>query len=428
VKKKPVAGENQVQMLGKTTCADKRTPSITAVICLWHKELSLKYNFKHLNISRPLLLGWMCLLLSISSFAQTPTWHYGIMPSFHIGVVKPVAQDSFSTRSAVGLSAFIEYKNASNGLSLGFGYNQNRIIEDRINLISIFHSLDMPLDYVKYLSEESKTAFLFGVIPSYNIARRSVLLDGSSPSGSGLIQEELPFRLDLGLKLGLSLEMSPGVRLQVNYLEYIKAQQTVDFVDAKGDLVQIGLQLRFNEMKHEKLEEIRTIEHIQNLKNAALIFVIPTEAKDLEKFTESKEREAIVAIKKERMKYMVQAIHAYYDYSNFYIIRDLDVQSFKRGSRSIFLDTALNTYEVGAEAITDYYMAVVGESFAADNKQTRSGIFVYDRNGDILKAPFPYFTPYPPRDAYMDQKVWVYMMFNKFTTSLHTLERSILSD
>ncbi len=320
---------------------------------------------------RRLLL--LLIVLSITPpiiLAQT-SWSYGITPAFHVGSIKPTAKDTFTGRASFGLSAFILRNGLNWSQSLGFGSYQNRWINNNSNQIDVYNGLGLELDFIRHLSEQSKTSLRFGLRPNAVISRRLLTIDGTKGQGVSNQAEKSPFDYDLGLKVGAAFMLTNGMDLQLNYVEFVKSKQTKNSVGPMGDLFQVAIEIRLNELKakENRNEHYKTL--LNDISKSHMVFVLPIS--EMIKF-HAEEASEFEKIKNN----MLDNIDSSYSFSEFIVIADTALSDFLGGDRN-------NILKGSTKNLSQYYIAKLGNGFTSGNSSIKRGVFLYDSQMKLVK-------------------------------------------
>jgi len=360
------------------------------------------------NLKIALLL--IALLFSVATQAQK-NWTYGFMPSFVAGAIKPVASDSFNGRASFSFSTFAEHYGANWNQSFGIGTYQNRFINDNTNDIDVYQSIGLNLDFIKKFSEESKTTLRFGVQPNYIISHRVKGIDGTKGSGVSNIPAESDFKFDIALKAGLALQMSPGIDLQINYVEFVSSRQANNSIGPMGDILQIGLEFRLNEIKPKREDESQIQEQINNLHDGFAVFVLPFS--DLKKQFKND-----IDLKVEYEQLLNEVLDSHYNFSQFFVIADTSLATFLNGGRSSFIAESGELFH--DDRIEEpYFIIRMGSAFLTDNSSEKRGLFLYDSQMDFVD--FEAFTPYRSLQSGWTDEEALRTMTKALNTKLHLL-------
>ncbi|MCB9244889.1 MAG: hypothetical protein H6606_00535 [Flavobacteriales bacterium] len=352
------------------------------------------------------------LFAGMHSKAQQISWNYGVQPNFNIGTVLGNMADSFSSRSSVGFATFLEAQARKDLFSCALAYGQNRFYQDERAETHLFHSAECILEWLRPLGGNSKTALNLGFIPSYILMHEEKVLDGSKTSGLSVRSVPLPYRLDYGIKAGLSFQVSKGVDLQINYQEFLRSNSSNGIIKPKGDLLQFGLRLRLNELEIGRPDYSGAIDQMSKLKDGVLVIVL-TESDTQNPKNNRKPQHLPV-------EEQIRIADSMYTFSRkAYLMSGQLAQFLETGDA-----TLLNSDEPVAEG-GSFFIARIGRFFLADNNDSRSGLFLYSFDMNSVQEPLPAFTPYRSTGYDYDDRVLFERMFGEFNAALLRADRNL---
>lgn len=370
----------------------------------------------------------ICFLVSNAAFAQSK-WEYGVHFQFNNSLVKPVAADTFNARPGYGAGFLLEYKFKS--LSLQFLPSFTHIsYENGIsNRIHVTDAADVAWNAVLPIDKNKQTFLILGALSSYTFGytERNFLGQSLNPLNTTLDNN----RFEMGVHLGLGLDLNPGARLTASYMDYLSGKQHSSRITHRIDYFQIGLQVRVNELsssdrvqdKHNKeKQEIRTakkqIEQLHQEGNGILVFVINKKAIQTVNYLKNQSKEEMKAAQDTNLMRLEKAIRQFYTFGDFVITTD---SAFNPQSRNITTMVGEERIQYKIPSDKTIFYARIDELFLEENNNLKWGIFVFDEYMQMLKKPFPMYIPYRDNDkefAYTDS------MIQEFNTSLKTFYQS----
>lgn len=231
-------------------------------------------------------LSVIFILLSTVVFGQSK-WEYGLNLNFNTSFIKPVSSDTLTNKAGFGAGLMLERKFKKFSLQYNQAYTQTRFFDDFSNYTGISNAIDASLLVLHPLDAGRQTFLNYGIITTFNFQYEEQYLSGfKQPVRNTQIQNN-PF--DYGIQLGVGLDLNPGARLTINYMDFFGGKQTSSGVEGQIDYLQFGIQVRFNELlnsdriknKNEDLVNAATIANnqVQDLGkegNGLLVFVIGT--------------------------------------------------------------------------------------------------------------------------------------------------------
>ncbi len=366
-------------------------------------------------------LSVIFILLSTVVFGQSK-WEYGLNLNFNTSFIKPVSSDTLTNKAGFGAGLMLERKFKKFSLQYNQAYTQTRFFDDFSNYTGISNAIDASLLVLHPLDAGRQTFLNYGIITTFNFQYEEQYLSGfKQPVRNTQIQNN-PF--DYGIQLGVGLDLNPGARLTINYMDFFGGKQTSSGVEGQIDYLQFGIQVRFNELlnsdriknKNEDLVNAATIANnqVQDLGkegNGLLVFVIGTAESKKTSLFNNKSPETKDALRIEKLNNIWNAISTNYNYGSYVITTD---SLLTADSDNIRILTAEGTETFNTSEHEVYY-AKIDELFLSENGQVKWGIFVFDSDMNQLKDPFPYFTPY----RQLDQKFETYgTMIQTFNTRL----------
>ncbi len=367
------------------------------------------------------LLGIIVCLFLTNAIAQNK-WEYGVNLHFNSGLVKPISSDTLTNKPGFGAGMFLERSFSNFGLQSNINYSQIRYENDFLNISHVSNNCDFILSLVKPLDQKKQTHLVVGGILGYNISYSESLLNGGSikPVFNQFINDNI---VDVGLHIGLGLDLSKGSRFTVSYNDFFLGEQLKGSIKGRIDYLQLGLQLRINDLSNNenkvdkqaaKNKAVRNAGmHIQDLNSEGsgiLVFVIPTKDSKAIGILETRDPAKRDSIRRARIVAMRDTIYRYYNFGDFVITTD-SLLNFPSKKLKILTEDGVIDYKV-PESKKMYY-AKIDELFLEDNSQLKWGIFVYDNNLNMLSEPFPYFTPYRQFDKNFEKSDELIIEFNQ---------------
>lgn len=366
---------------------------------------------------------YVFLSLILFSVAQGQTkWEYGINLNFNSAFIKPISSDTFTNKPGFGAGLMIERQFQTLTLQFSPSFSQTSYNHDFDNYSSISNALDMSLLVLQPLDKNKQTFLSYGFVTSYNfIYEERYLSTQKAPIRNTLIKTN-PF--DFGLQLGIGLDLNPGARLTINYMDFINGKQRSGSITGQIDYLQFGVQIRFVDLinsdqtnsKH-LAEQARINAANQQVKdlakdgNGLMVFVIGTTEFKKADVLNSKSPEQIENERQLKLKNIYKAINQHYTYGSYVITTDSLLQLNTSTINVLTLD---GTKQI--TTIENIYYAKIDEMFLETNSQLKWGIFVFDDQMNRLQEPFPYYTPYRQFDK----------DFSEVETMIKTFNQSLL--
>ncbi|MFT5513757.1 MAG: hypothetical protein ACI8SE_002166 [Bacteroidia bacterium] len=364
----------------------------------------------------------LCLLFSISSFGQRK-WEYALNLNYNSAFVKPIAADTFTNKPGVGFGIMVERNFGGFALQLNPSINQTSYLHDFDNYTSISNAFDVSLLAVKPIDKNKQTFVNLGLIYSYNLSyeeRHHAKL--TKPLRNTFIRSQ---PVDYAVQLGLSIDLNPGARLNINYLDFVGGKQSAGAITGQIDYLQVGVQVRFNELlnsdrihnkyKAEQANIALAKDQVANLSKQGgkelglLVFVIgTTESKKVGIF-ESKSPEKRDSLRKVKLSHIRTAIKDHYKFGNFVITTD-SLFDNKSDTLKVLNDSIVNSFDLSGHKV---YYAFMDNLFLDMNTQLKWGIFMYDDQMKRLKDPFPHFIPYGQLDKDFSEIESLIIYFNQ---------------
>ena len=360
---------------------------------------------------------FLFLLLSIYSIncygqgqdSSNRKWEYGIDVRFVSGIVKPISADTFTNKPGFGAGLFLERSFNSWALRFSPEFTQIRYGNDFENRNFITNSLDASL-LISQALDSGRQAFIeYGPVFGYALQHFERNLDGSDvKSGfqNQLIRDE-PF--EIGLRLGIGMNLNPGVRLTTSYTDFFNGKQRPGSITGRIDYLQVGVQIRMRELLNserlnEKIEaQLNLIETAHNAvkslekgSDGVLVFVLNTDRDPL--ISKSKIKDSIDQVLfKKNQEALIQAIERRYNFGPYVITYDSVIEHRSSNSAGFHTVTSEGSSVFDPDEKTLFY-ARIDELFIEENGNLKWGIFVFDEFMELLPEPFPYFTPYQNLD------------------------------
>ena len=369
-------------------------------------------------------VAYLFLCLSISGFAFSQNkWEYGVHLHFNNSIVKPVAADTFNARVGYGIGLMLEYKLEPLSIQVIPSYADIAYENGITNRISNTNAADVALNAIIPIDKNKQTFFILGAMTSYTFgySERDFFGQSLSPLNTTLNNN----RFEMGVNAGFGLDLNPGARLTINYMDYLRGKQHSGRITHRIDYFQLGLQLRINELsssdrildkQNKEKSAIKTgkkqIEQLHQDGNGVLVFVINTKALQTSNIFKNKTKEEMQATQDSNFRKLEKAIRDLYSFGDFVITTD---SSFNPQSRNII--TTYGDERIAYKVPSDktIFYARIDELFLENNNQLKWGIFVFDEYMQMLKKPFPMFTPYRDNDK---EFTYTEDMIKEFNTSL----------
>ncbi|MBO6516673.1 MAG: hypothetical protein JJ975_08990 [Bacteroidia bacterium] len=338
-----------------------------------------------------------------TGFAQK--WEYGVHFHFNNSIVKPIASDTFTNKSSVGAGLLLERKFSKFGVQVIPGFAQTRYADDIRNRNAVTNALDLALNVSHPLDNNRQTFLTYGLMGGFALQHKERNLDGTEVNTGyhNLLVSEKPF--EIGARLGVGLDLSPGTRLTLSYIDYFGGQQNSGRITGRIDYLQLGLQLRINELTssdriNERFEkeqaknelarkQARSLKHGNN---GLLVFVLGTLKKDYigppNAYKDSVNRVRNI----ENREALIAAIQTHYRHGEFVVTND-SLFDFRTPEKlTIMVGHGTSTISIPPEK--EVFYARIDELFIESNGNLKWGIFVFDEAMNMLQEPFPFFTPY----------------------------------
>lgn len=362
---------------------------------------------------------FLCFMLFFTTQAQTK-WEYGINLNFNSSFVKPVSSDTFTNKPGFGAGLMVERRFNTLTLQFSPAYSQTRYFHDFENYTSISNALDISLLALQPLDKNKQTFLTYGFVSSYNFIYEERYLNTQKlPIRNKLIQAN-PF--DFGLQLGVGLDLNPGARLTINYMDFFNGKQRSGSISGQIDYLQLGVQIRFIDLinsdrtnsKH-KAEQERISLANQQVKDLAkdgeglLVFVVGTTEFQKPDAINSKTPEQIENERLAKLDNIYNAIAKNYTYGSYVITTD---SLFDIRAETLMILNNDGTEKFDPVGYKRYY-AKIDEMFLENNSQLKWGIFVFDEYMNRLQEPFPYFTPYRQFDKDFSEIESMIKVFNQ---------------
>ena len=350
-------------------------------------------------------------LLTLISFGfaigQDEKWDYGIQLHYNGGLIKPVAADTFNNKAGFGAGLFYERKFKRFGLQFAPNFVQTRYEHDTRNTTAITNSADIGLNALVPFDKTRQAHAIVGFISSFTFLHSERFLTGGEldrPVNQAIVN--YPF--DLGFRLGIGLDMSPGNRLSVSYYDFLRGGQSSRFITGKIDYIQVGWQLRINEQqsnqdaikkneaqKASKNKAIRMANNVKAGNDGHMIFVLRTQEGSYFQLFKPLDDEKEAELKEEYMQNMISAIQQKYDHGSFVITTDTAYENWN-GDFNSDLEILKSTSETEYVSINleNSLVARIDQLFLDASSGPKWGVFVFDLEGNPMKEPFPFYTPY----------------------------------
>lgn len=346
---------------------------------------------------------------------------YGTGLNFNIPAIKPKAQDTLSVRAGWGFSLFGEYQ-IDHGFWLAsrIGYDQTKYYHDYENLGTTFNSGTFSTSMLTMPAGFSGTRFEMGMCASYSFRSRREVLDPSRSSGVRTLRRRPEVKSDLGLFLGIAFDLKPQFGLKVTYTEFLLSQQKTNRTTGRPDQLQVTLDIRFNrlgELASHNAEDSAFHSLLMLSQEGTMVFMLPTRQSEIRAIKDSAEQADFRDELRKSQLLLAKYINRNYNFSDFVICYDTSVKYITGGHEyKYFLDSNLNY----VEATPKLYMlfGYSGENFYSEFRRWSTGMYIYNRDFQIMPEPFPSFTQYPERDNVMDDAQSVSRMINRMNSSL----------
>lgn len=363
-------------------------------------------------------IAFVVTAIIVSGLAQAQSkWEYGINVHFNSSFVKPVSSDTFTNKPGFGGGLMLERKFNSFSLQLNPSYSQTRYEHDFQNFTSISNALDISLLALQPMDSKRQTFFSYGFISSYNfIYEERHLSTQKQPIKNTLIQKR-PW--DFGYQLGVGLDLNPGARLTIHYMDFLNGKQHAGRITGQIDYLQLGIQVRFLELlsservtaKYEAEQQAlatatQQVADLSNSGDGVLVFVIGTT--ESQKTFDTRTTEQKEFLRTQKLLNIQQAIRAHYTFGDYVITTDSLL-----AEGSILVGDSTESFDASQKTI---YYAKIDQMFLDINGQQKQGIFVFDKDMNRLAHPFPYFTPYRQLDQQFSE---VDAMIKSFNQSLN---------
>lgn len=363
-------------------------------------------------------LSVLFILFSTLVFGQSK-WEYGLNFNFNTSFIKPISSDTLTNKAGFGAGLMLERKFEKFSLQFNQAYTQTRFFDDFSNYTGISNAIDASLLVLHPLDAGRQTFLNYGIITTFNFQYDERYLSVfKQPIRNTQIQDN-PF--DYGIQLGVGLDLNPGTRLTINYMDFLSGKQTSSGVEGQIDYLQFGIQVRFNELlnseriknKNKDLVDAATIanKQVQALGtdgNGLLVFVIGTNDSKKASLFNNKSTQEKDALRIEKLNNIWNAIHTNYNFGSFVVTTD-SLLSTESDNIRILTDDGTETFNTSEYEV---YYAKIDELFLSENGQVKWGIFVFDSEMNRLNDPFPYFTPYRQLDQKFETSGTMIQSFN----------------
>jgi Outer membrane protein beta-barrel domain len=379
-------------------------------------RISIPY-FTHMRFS---LFTLLTLLCCIRVEAQELKWDYGINADFNVALIKPAVSDSFTNKSGFGGGLFLEASKGNYGLQLSPSFAKTSYINDNSLATTQISSMDISIDFMYTANNETSVYFVGGITPAFSFAHTEKRLDGTKSSGliSKTVDGINPF--DVAAKLGVSLKLNDGIRFKANYYDFLNGTQKNGKINGRVDYVQVGFQIRFNELNNGAKAEAKRIHqeaayeavqfHIKALtETSTLIFVLPPRQNGKLSERQKEQEEAI-------QLWTNSAIHLNYDAGKFAVIDNINLKiALDADSVNVYLadgSTKLQAMD------SSFYVARIGEMFMDNNSKLSWGVTIYNAQMKALKYPFPSFITYRDIDSRFKNEASVVRMISELNSAI----------
>ena len=350
--------------------------------------------------------------------AQTGKFTYG----FNAALNYPTIGGKFDMYSGEGnptLSLYIAYK-PDNGLSIGHP-TQNKtytvfsdefvrhlafVLQPSFSAIT-FRQQDIDRKYNNYYLEltglvyiqpftyVTEISFFTGIRPSYLASYNTELFEnGYYTSKQFDANQNTIGRIDLSVPVGISLELSEAVNLELVYNHSFTNFNTEQIIKGRPSTIELSLKLNALGLVNQfskKEEALRT--QIRKLSKGALLVMLPTpnpsEIRHLKTEMKEEEIQEIYAELLERNKKVMREFKSNFDFCPVYYF--LDTSAYKIISKKF--DNVFGTANMEPDPFikTDSSNFFVG-SFCNDisiyTTKHVFGLFVYDDKINQLQKPF----------------------------------------
>ena len=304
------------------------------------------------------LLVLSAALNSIAQDYRKPTYGLNLnltLPTF------PGAQDSFSALPGFGFGAYLRLPwyipnvNLSASLQFNrFGYNS-----EPLDAKVFSNSVGLYLGGETYFKKLSDVSFFAHLVPSYTI-NYSHREDLSGPGGRVDIEtlNSAKSNFDAGINVGTSLHLSKNLRLDFSYTLNVLSRNNGQYMDARPNGIKLGLSLDLGR-EFENEPEIELVREKLTELSQDTLYVLNRACSDI--MTDS---------------LLSELFAQHYTFSAFKIIQDDEIEVYKN-----------------RENVT--FFAIVGQFYAGQGEPVTEGIFLLDKDFNLVQYPYPVLTNYP---------------------------------
>ena len=357
-------------------------------------------------------------LVSITVFGQSK-WEYGLNLNFNTSFVKPISSDTLTNKAGFGAGLMLERKFKKFNLQYNQSYTQTRYFNDFANYTAVSNAVDASLLVLHPLDASRQTFIQYGVVTTLNFLFDERYISGFKFPLRNTQIESNPF--DYGLQVGFGLDLNPGTRLTINYMDFFGGKQSSSGVQGQIDFLQFGVQIRFNELlnsdrisqKNNDLEAsfLRAEQQVADLSaegDGILVFVIGTsETSKVSLFNPKTPAEKEI-MRAEKINNIWNSINSNYNFGSFVVTTD---SLLNTNTENITVLTADGQSQYNTAGKKVYY-AKIDELFLSESGLVKWGVFVFDADMNRLVDPFPYFTPYRQLDQKFETADMMIKTFN----------------
>jgi hypothetical protein len=354
------------------------------------------------------LSGFLVLFMVFSNtYAQesnTYKWEYGLHLHIDNSIIKPVATDTFTNKTGAGFGLLLERKFGNARVQASPNLTWTRYADDFENRNSSCFSGDLAVKASFPMDKARQTFFEIGPMFGYTLDYfEASALDGKrfSENRNQLITG-LPF--DYGAQIGVGLDLNPGTRLTLSYIDYFNGGQKASRINGRIDYVQFGIQLRINELSNsaatkEKITKARAAidsasvhaHRLSKTGDGTMVFIIATDKKSYFELNEQNNNS------EEILKGVIESIYNNYTHGYFVVTLDTMIDGPNDQSFQVFeKDGSLRTYD---KVNSVHYYGKIDELFLSQSGNAKWGLFIFDYNMNLLEEPFPFYTAYPELDT-----------------------------
>lgn len=264
-------------------------------------------------------------------------------------------KDSFSAASGYGLGLRLGYKMKNSRLFLLPEFNRVVYFKPTTTSNIASNNVDLFLGYYQGFKKIEAFHFLVGIKPSYNLVMSERIL--ATSNSTTIPTSSIQRQFDLGLRAGVSFELTGPVEVELNYNLYPRTIYQSEFIDSRANFFQLKLSLSIGDYWSKKKEVKK--KQIIPFEKGNLTFVYADSLRD---------------------KYNIDSV----------IKKNYSFSSSESISASEFRE---RTSKNGLAKDSSKFYCLIGEYAYSEFQKTRMGLFAYDFEMNILKNPFPQFQP-----------------------------------